>query len=312
MSTQTLLWVGFSAFVLAMLVLDLAVFHRKAHVVRVKEALVWSAVWIGLALAFNVAIYFLKGKEAAIQFLTGYVIEKSLSVDNLFVFLVIFSYFKVPAIYQHKILSWGIFGAIILRLAMILAGVALINAFHWIIYFFGGLLVLTGVKLAFQKGSGVHPERNPVVRLFKKFMPVTTDYREGRFFVKEDGRLWATPLFLVLLTVEFTDVVFAVDSIPAIFAVTSDPFILYTSNIFAILGLRALYFALAGVMDLFHYLKFGLAFILVFIGVKMLIVDVVKISTGTSLAVVGAFILLSILASVLRPPKKREDHVQAS
>ncbi len=306
MSTQTLVWVGFNIFVLAMLALDLGVFHRKAHVVRVREALAWSAVWVALALAFNVGIYFWKGGETALQFLTGYVIEKSLSVDNLFVFLVLFSYFKVDPLYQHKILFWGILGALIMRAGMIAVGAALISRFHWVIYIFGALLVLTGVKLALQKGSGVHPERNPVVRLFKKLMPVTSDYRGDRFFVKEGGRWWATPLFLVLLTVEFTDLVFAVDSIPAIFAITPDPFIVYTSNVFAILGLRSLYFALSGVLDLFHYLKFGLSLILVFVGTKMLIVDVVKIPIGISLAVVGALILLSILASLLWPPRKTE------
>ncbi len=310
MSTPTLLWVGFNAFVLVMLAVDLGVFHRKAHVVNVKEALAWSAVWIALALAFNAGVYFWKGSETALQFLTGYVIEKSLSVDNLFVFLVIFSYFKVDPLYQHKVLFWGILGALILRAAMIAVGAALISTFHWVIYIFGGLLVLTGVKLALQKGSGVHPGRNPLVRLFKKLMPVTADYRGDHFFVKENGRWWATPLFLVLLTVEFSDLVFAVDSIPAIFAITPDPFIVYTSNVFAILGLRSLYFALAGVMNLFHYLKFGLAFILVFVGVKMLIVDFVKIPIGISLAVVGALLFLSIVASILRPAKKAEVPVE--
>jgi tellurite resistance protein TerC len=301
MSTP-LLWLTFNAFVLLMLALDLGVFHRKSHVIKVKEAMVWTVVWIVLSFIFAGGIYYFRGTEPALQFVAGYLIEKSLSVDNLFVFLVLFSAFRVPPVYQHKVLFWGILGALIMRAALIAVGAALIARFHWTMYVFGGFLVLTGIKLVFQKPDSVHPEGNIAVRLFRKIWPVSDNYSDGRFFVKkEDGRRWATPLFIVLLTVEFTDLVFALDSIPAIFAVTPDPFIVYTSNVFAILGLRSLYFALAGVMDLFCHLKYGLAAILAFVGAKMLIVDVVKIPIGISLAVVGAILLVSIVASMLWP-----------
>jgi tellurite resistance protein TerC len=309
MTDSILLYGGFTAGVLALLALDLGVFHRKSHTVSLKEALTWSAVWIGLAIAFNAGVWAWKGPEKGLEFLTGYLIEKALSVDNIFVFLVIFSYFKVPAAYQHKVLFWGILGALIMRAIMIAAGAALIQRFHAIIYVFGGFLILTGIKLALQKEGGFEPDRNPIVRLFKRLMPVTPDYREDRFMVVEGGRRWATPLLLVLVVVEATDLVFAVDSIPAIFAVTPDPFIVYTSNIFAILGLRALYFALAGVMGLFHYLKMGLAVILVFVGVKMLVMDVYKIPVGISLGIVGGILAASVAASLLWPPKKREAEV---
>lgn len=302
MSTP-LLWLGFNAFVLVMLALDLGVFHRKSHIVKVKEAMIWTIVWIVLAFLFAGGIYLWKGTEPSLQFVAGYLIEKSLSVDNLFVFLVLFSYFKVPQPYQHKVLFWGILGALIMRAALIAVGAALLSRFHWMMYLFGAFLLLTGIKLAFQKGDGVHPEKNPLVRLFRKIWPVTDDSTEGRFFVAKDGRRWATPLFLVLLTVEFTDLVFALDSIPAIFAVTPDPFIVYTSNVFAILGLRSLYFALAGVMNLFCHLKYGLAAILAFVGMKMILTDVARIPIGISLAVVGGILLLSILASILWPAK---------
>ena len=305
MSTSPLLWTAFNGFVLLMLALDLGVFHRKSHVVKVKEAIVWTIVWIALAFVFAGGICLWRGTDLGMQFVAGYLIEKSLSVDNLFVFLVLFSYFKVPPAYQHKVLFWGILGALLMRAALIAVGAALISRFHWTMYVFGGFLLLTGFKLLFQKGDGVHPENNPVVRLFRKVWPVTDEYADGRFFVKkEDGRRWATPLFLVLLTVEFTDLIFALDSIPAIFAVTPDPFIVYTSNVFAILGLRSLYFALAGVMDLFCHLKIGLAAILGFVGVKMLIADVYPIPIGVSLSVVGAILLLSILVSLIWPAKK--------
>ena len=303
MSTPLFAWVGFNVFVLTMLALDLGVFHRKAHVVRVREALLWSGVWVALALLFNAGVYVWKGSESALQFFTGYVIEKSLSVDNLFVFLVLFSYFKVAPAHQHKVLFWGILGALLMRAAMIAVGSQLISRFHGVLYVFGGFLILTGLKLAFQKGDGVHPERNLVVRLFRKWFPVTPDYRGASFVVREGGRRWATPLLLVLVTVEVTDLVFAVDSIPAIFAVTQDPFIVYTSNVFAILGLRSLYFALAGFMGLFHYLKFGLALILAFVGAKMLLVDVVKIPMGASLGVILGVLALSIAASVAWPAR---------
>jgi tellurite resistance protein TerC len=301
MANEYSLWIGFNVFVVAMLALDLGVFHRKAHEVKVKEALIWSAVWIALALLFNLGVYFWRGPEVALEFFTGYLIEKSLSVDNIFVFILIFSYFSVPALYQHKVLFWGIIGALIMRAILIAVGATLIAKFHWIIYVFGGFLIVTGVKMALQKSTGIHPEKNPLVRLFKRFMPVTNVYHGERFFVRENGRRFATPLLLVLLIVEFTDLVFAVDSIPAIFAITKDPFIVYTSNVFAILGLRSLYFALAGVMGYFHYLKIGLALVLVFVGAKMMLVDIYKIPIGLSLSVVAGILLLSVLASLIWP-----------
>lgn len=301
MSDQVLLWVGFNLFVLLMLALDLGVFHRKAHVVTTKEALLWSAAWIALALLFNLGLYFWQGSKVALEFLTGYLIEKSLSVDNIFVFIMIFAYFGVPALYQHKVLFWGILGALIMRAIFIASGVALIERFHWIIYIFGAFLILTGVKMAWQKDKEIHPEKNPVLRLFRRLMPVTDRYHGGAFFVKQAGRSFATPLFVVLLLVETTDLIFAVDSIPAILAITLDPFIVYTSNVFAILGLRSLYFALAGIMPLFHYLNYGLAAILAFVGSKMMLVDLYKIPIGISLAVVAVILLMSIIASLLWP-----------
>lgn len=284
-----------------MLALDLGVFHRKAHVVRLKEALGWSVVWICLALLFNLLIYFWLGSETALQFLAGYIIEKSLSVDNLFVFLLIFSYFSVPSVYQHKILFWGILGALIMRAIFIAAGITLIEKFHWMIYLFGGFLIITGIKMAFQKDKELHPEANPVLRLFRRFVPVTDQYHNDHFFVLKEGKRWATPLFVVLLLIETTDVIFAVDSIPAILAVTRDPFIVYTSNVFAILGLRALYFALAGIMQLFHYLHYGLSLILVFVGTKMLISDIYKVPIGIALAVIAGILIVSVIASIVRP-----------
>jgi len=309
-SNQILWWIVFNIFVLAMLTLDLGIFHRKAHEVKVKEALVWSFVWIGLALLFNVGVYFWQGPQTALEFLTGYLIEKSLSVDNIFVFLLIFSYFRVPALYQHKVLFWGILGALIMRAVFIVAGVALIQKFHWMIYIFGGLLILTGIKMALQKDMEIHPERNPVLRLFQRFIPVTKDYEDDKFFFKRSGRYFATPLFITLLIVETTDLIFAVDSIPAILAITTDPFIVYTSNVFAILGLRALYFALAGIMQLFHYLHYGLSAILVFVGIKMLLADLYKTPVGISLGVVAGFLLISVIASIIRP--KQIESVSAA
>ena len=300
-SDSVLLWIVFNAFVLGMLALDLLVFHRKAHAVSLREALSWSAVWIALALIFNVGIYYLWGPEKALEFLAGYLIEKSLSVDNIFVFIMIFSYFAVPAIYQHRILFWGILGALIMRAIFIAAGAALLSAFHWIIYIFGGFLIITGIKMFFAGDEKIEPEKNPAVVLLRRWMPITKDYQGQRFFVRIDGRLWATPLFVVLLVIETTDVIFAVDSIPAIFAITLDPFIVYTSNIFAILGLRALYFLLAGILDMFRYLKVGLAFVLCFVGVKMMLVDFYKIPIGVSLGVVAGILAISILASLVKP-----------
>ncbi|HIC90460.1 MAG TPA: TerC family protein [Syntrophaceae bacterium] len=303
MSSQILQWVIFNIFVLAMLALDLGVFHRKAHVIKFKEALAWSAIWIALALIFNVGIYFWRGPETALEFLTGYLIEKSLSVDNLFVFLLIFSYFGMPPLYQHKVLFWGILGALIMRAIFIATGVTLIRKFHWVIYIFGVFLILTGIRIALQKDKEIHPERNPVLRLLRRFMPITERYEDGRFLVKREGQYLATPLLIVLLVVETTDIIFAVDSIPAILAITLDPFIVYTSNVFAILGLRALYFALAGIMQLFHRLHYGLAVILVFVGIKMILADIYKIPVGVALGVVASILLISVIASIARPRK---------
>ncbi len=297
------LWLGFNLFVVVMLALDLGVFHRKAHDVRAREALIWTGVWIALALAFGVGVYVWFGWERALEFLTGYLIEKALSVDNLFVFLVVFSYFSVPAKLQHRVLLWGIVGALLMRAAFIIAGAALLQRFHWVIYVFGAFLVITGVKLLVQKNAEVHPERNPILRLFRRFVPAVDDYRGSKFIVREAGGWRATPLLMVLVVIEATDIVFAVDSIPAIFAVTEDPFIVYTSNIFAILGLRALYFALAAVMGRFHYLKYGLGLVLAFVGTKMVIVDLYKIPIVVSLAVVAGLLAGSVVVSLVRPPK---------
>lgn len=296
-------WILFNLFVLLMLAVDLGVFHKKAHTMRIREALWLSLFWITLALIFNAGVYYFMGSQTAIEFFTGYVIEKSLSVDNLFVFLMVFSYFRVPKEYQHKILFWGILGALIMRAVFILSGVALIEKFHWIIYIFGAFLVFTGIKMALEKDKEIHPEKNPVLRLFKRFFPVTTDFEGARFFKRINGKVHATSFFVVLLVIETTDLVFAVDSIPAIIAITRDAFIVYTSNVFAILGLRALYFALAGVVDLFHYLNYGLAFILSFVGVKMLISDLYKLPTWVALFVVAVTLLLSVAASVVWPKK---------
>ena len=289
---------------LAMLALDLGVFHRKAHVVTFRESIAWTAVWVALALLFNGWIWHHYGPQKALQFFTGYLIEKSLSVDNVFVFALLFSYFAVPAVYQHKVLFWGILGALVMRAIMIAAGAALIAKFTWIIYVFGAFLILTGIKMVVKREEEIHPERNPVVRWFKRLMPVTADYRRDKFFVFENGRRYATPLFVVLLLVEVSDLIFAVDSIPAIFAVTTDPFIVYTSNVFAILGLRSLYFALAGVMGKFHYLKIGLGAVLAFVGVKMLLAHTAyKIDTLVSLGVVAGILAVSVVASLLRPSR---------
>jgi tellurite resistance protein TerC len=261
----------------------------------------WSGVWIAISLLFNIGVYFLFGRESALQFFTGYLIEKSLSIDNLFVFLLLFSYFKVPAKYQHEVLFWGILGALLMRGLLILLGAALITRFHWILYIFGLFLVVTGVKMAFQdEKKEVHPERNIVVRFFKKFFPVTAGYHEEKFFVKTGGKRYGTLLLIVLIVIETTDLLFAVDSIPAIFAITQDSFIIYTSNVFAILGLRSLYFALAGIMDLFYYLRHGLSVVLTFIGLKMLLMGYVNIPIGIALGVVGTVLLIAVAASIIR------------
>jgi tellurite resistance protein TerC len=300
-------WAGFGAFVLAMLALDLGVFHRKAHEIGAREATAWSVFWILLALAFNAGVWRLAGREAALQFLTAYVIEKSLSVDNLFVFLVIFSYFRVPPQYQHKVLFWGILGALIMRGVFIFGGLALLHYLHWAIYVFGGILVLTGLKLIVRKEGQVDPGKNPVLRLAKRIFPTVTEYHGARFLVRHEGRIHATPLVLVLIVVETTDVVFAVDSVPAVLAVSRDPFIVYTSNVFAILGLRALYFLLAAVMSKLHLLRYGLGVVLAFVGVKMLLGEDERhndrIPIEASLAVVGGVLAASMLLSLLVKPK---------
>ncbi|MCE3241453.1 MAG: Integral rane protein TerC, partial [Deltaproteobacteria bacterium] len=296
-SERLWLWIGFNIFVLGMLALDLGVFHRKAHTISIKEASIWSVVWVCLAMIFNVGIYYAWGSEKALEFLTGYVIEKSLSVDNLFVFLMIFQYFSTPSEYQHRVLFWGILGALILRAVFIATGSALLSNFHWMIYVFGGFLVITGIKMYLQGDEKIEPEKNPVVRLFERFVPIIRKYDGQNFFIRREGKSYATLLMLVLIVVETTDVIFAIDSIPAIFAITDDPFIIYTSNVFAILGLRALYFMLAGVMEMFVYLKIGLSVVLCFVGAKMMLIDIYKIPIGVSLAVIGSVLLLSIIAS---------------
>jgi tellurite resistance protein TerC len=303
-------WVGFNLFVLAMLALDLGVFHRRAHVVTMREAATWSVVWVALALAFNAGLYLLAGPRPALEFLTGYLIEKSLSVDNIFVFVLLFTYFAVPAQYQHRVLFWGILGALAMRGVFIAAGAYVLEQFHWAIYLFGAILIVTGVKMARRGGAAVDPERNPVTRWARRALPLTPRYDGQRFWTRENGRLVATPLFLVLLLVEFTDLVFAIDSIPAIFAVTREPFLVYTSNVFAILGLRSLYFLLAGVVHRFVYLKYALAAILVFVGGKMTLVDVVKIPVTVSLGVIALALVIAILASIRaasRPDRSKGD-----
>ena len=298
---QTYLWVLFAVVILGLLALDLGIFHRKSHTVKMREALTWSGVWIALALIFNGFIYYTRGPVPAMEFLTGYLVEEALSVDNLFVFLMVFSFFRVPAEYQHKILFWGIIGALFMRAAFILAGITLIQQFHWVIYIFGAFLIITGIKMLTNDDEEINPERNPVLRLFRRVMPVTDNYDRDNFFVRKDGRLFATPLFIVLLMVETTDVIFAVDSIPAILGITTDPFIVYTSNVFAIMGLRSIYFALAGLMQIFHYLKYGLCAILVFVGTKMLISEIYKIPVVVALGTIIGVLLISILASVIWP-----------
>ncbi|HEX6269091.1 MAG TPA: TerC family protein [Anaerolineales bacterium] len=311
------LWIGFNLFVLAMLALDLGVFHRKSHVIAAKEALIWSLFWISLSLLFNAGIYFFwddlmpassySNSVAALAFLTGYLIEKSLSVDNIFVFILIFSYFRVPAAYQHRVLFWGILGALIMRGILIVVGAALLKEFHWLIYVFGAFLIFTGIRMAFSQQEEVQPDHNPVVKFFRKMMPVTGSFEGPKFFIRRAGVLMATPLFLVLLIVESTDLVFAIDSIPAIFAVTEDPFIVYTSNVFAILGLRALYFLLANVMERFQYLKLGLSFVLAFIGMKMILTDIYPIPVQVSLMIVASILTISVLASLWKARTSPEE-----
>jgi len=304
MENPQLYWIGFNVFVLIMLALDLGVFNRKSHEVSVKEALIWSAVWIGMALLFNVFVYFNMGKEKALEFLTGYLLEKSLSVDNIFVFVIVFTMFGIPAMYQHKILFWGIFGAIVMRIILIFSGIALIAKFHWLVYVFGGFLVITGIKMVFGKEKKSDPSNNIGVRIFRKLFPVKDEIEDGKFFVKENGRTHATRLFLTLIVIEVTDLVFAIDSIPAILAITNDAFIVYTSNLFAILGLRSLYFALAGIIHRFKYLKHGLSIVLVFVGIKMIVSEFYKIPVVISLLVIVTVLTVSIVVSLL--PDKKE------
>ncbi|HEX7052165.1 MAG TPA: TerC family protein [Longimicrobiales bacterium] len=310
---QTWLWVAFGVFVTAMLVLDLGVLHRKAHVVSIREAGAWSAVVVMLALAFGLGVYRFLGPQAGLEFLAGYLIEEALSVDNIFVFVLIFSYFGVPAKYQHRVLFWGILGALVMRGAMIGAGVLLIRRFDWVLYIFGAFLVATGIRMARHDEEAIEPEANPVIRLVRRFLPIASQYHGQHFFVREargpNGRLRrvATPLFVVLVLVETTDLIFAVDSIPAVFAVTQDPFIVYTSNIFAILGLRALYFLLAGVIERFHYLQIGLAVILVFVGLKMLLANVYHIPIAVSLGVIVLTLAIAVGASLLFPKKAEAE-----
>ena len=305
MSSQVLWWIAFGVIVLVLLVLDLKVFHRKSRVITLKESLLWTAFWVALALLFNLGIYLWRGHGPALEFLTCYLIEESLSVDNLFVFLLVFSYFAVAPAYQHKVLFWGIIGAIIMRLAFIEVGVTLLERFDWVFYIFGAFLVVTAIRMAFQRDEKIDPEKNVVLRLFRRFVPVTSSYEEDRFFVKRAGRFVATPLFIVVLVVETTDLVFALDSIPAALAITLDPFIVYTANIFAILGLRSLYFALAGVMRLFHYLRYGLVVVLIFVGVKMLIAAFYKIPTEIALGAVVGVLLISVIASIIWPRNEK-------
>jgi len=298
MDTPIIFWILFNAFVLLMLALDLGIFHRKTHEVSLKEALTWTLIWVFLALVFNAIIFYWKGRQQALEFFTGYLVEKALSIDNIFVFIVIFTYFQIPSKYQHKVLFWGVFGALLMRVIFIFAGVALIEKFHFTIYIFGALLVYTGYKMFYHNNAKIEPDKNPLIRFFKKVMPVTPNLQEDNFFIKLNGKRYATPLFLVLILIETTDLIFAVDSIPAILAITQDQFIVYTSNVFAILGLRSLYFALAGVVHRFWLLSFGLAIVLVFVGIKMLLSDLYKIPIEWSLIFIATIITGSIFLSL--------------
>jgi tellurite resistance protein TerC len=291
-------WVLFNGFILALLALDLGVFHRRAHEVFVREAALWSAAWVTLALSFNGLLLLWAGPQPALDFLTGYVVEKSLAVDNLFVFVMIFTYFSVPAKYQHRVLFWGILGALVMRGFFIAGGAYVLHRWHWVMYVFGAMLLVTGLKMLFRREVVADPGRNPLVRLIRRLVPMRSEYDGAKFVVREGGRWVATPLFLVLVLVEISDLVFAVDSIPAIFAITQDPFIVYTSNVFAILGLRSMYFLLAGVVHRFVHLKYALSAVLVFIGGKMVLLDVVKVPTAVSLGVIAGLLTLGIVTSL--------------
>ena len=303
---QLLFWILFNVFVLAVLAIDLWIFHRPGHLVKFREAVAWSVTWIALAAGFAVLVHFWRGSEAAIEFTTGYIVELSLSVDNLFIFLLIFRYFRVPPDYQHKVLFWGILGALAMRAVFIIVGIGLIQAFHWISYIFGLFLVYSGIRLFRKEELALEPEKNPLLRLFRKWVPVTEDYEGDRFLVRRNG-LYATPLLVVLVVVETTDLLFAVDSIPAVLAITLKAFIVYTSNVFAILGLRSMYFVLAGLMEVFHYLHYGLAVVLILIGAKMLAEDYYQVPTLVALAVVGCVLTVSVLASILIPQKEKSS-----
>lgn len=307
MEHSILLWSAFNIFIIAMLIVDLTVFHKEDDEETIRRALMWTGVWIAMALLFGVGVYYFMDHQAALDYFTGYLIEKSLSVDNIFVFLLVFSYFQVPAKFQHKVLFWGIFGALVMRFLFIFTGVALLERFHWIVYIFGGFLVFTGIKLALEKDKEVHPERNPILKLVRRIFPTTKTYYESKFFIRRMGKTIATPLFVVLVVIETTDLVFALDSIPAILAITRDEFIVYSSNAFAILGLRALYFAVSGIMQLFHYLHYGLSLILVFVGIKMLIAEFYHIPTPYALAFIAITLTVSIIASIIYP--KEEDQL---
>ena len=298
------IWIGFNAFVIVLLLIDLLVFNRKPHRITIKESLTWTAIWIALGVSFSGVIYVWMGPEASLDYLTGYLIEKSLSVDNIFVFLIIFQYFSVPDEYQHKVLFWGILGALIFRFLFIFAGVALIERFFWVKYLFGAFLIYSGIKLVFRSDDAVRPEKNPFIKWLGRAMPVTLDFHGEKFFIRKRGLLTATPMLVVLIVIETTDVVFALDSIPAILAITRDPFLVYSSNVFAILGLRALYFAVAGLLGLFHYLDYGLAVVLSFVGLKMIGEEIVHISTGLSLGIIGLVLSASILLSWFFPKKE--------
>ena len=303
MSTQTMMWVAFGTVIGVMFILDLFVFNRKSHEIKFREALTWTIVWVSLAMLFNLGVWYFMGPAKALEFLTGYIIEESLSVDNLFVFIMIFSYFRVPRAHQPRVLKWGIIGALVMRAIFIVLGIELIERFHWMVYIFGAILIYTGYKMAFGGDDKIEPEKNPLVRLVSRIMPITKRMVGDRFFIKRRGILAATPLFLTLIVVESSDLIFAVDSIPAVLAVTRDPFIVYSSNVFAIMGLRSLYYLLAHVMEMFAYLKLGVSFILAFVGAKMLLADVIEIPLIFSLGMIIGTLTISILVSVLLAKK---------
>jgi tellurite resistance protein TerC len=304
--TELVPFVIFNLVVIVLLGFDLLVCHRNSHEIKMKEALYWSAFWVFLSLLFAVFIYFWRGPTSTMEYLAGYLVEKSLSADNVFVFILIFSYFQIPKLYQHKVLFWGVVGALVMRAIFIFAGISLVAKFHWLLYILGAFLVYLGIKIIFKQETEIHPEKNPVFRIAKKFIPLTDNYEGGNFFIKRNGVYLATPLFIALLVVETTDIVFAIDSIPAVMAITLDPFIIYSSNVFAILGLRALYFALAGLMPLFKYLHYGIGLILAFVGLKMLASAFYKIPVGVSLVVIGVILVLSLLLSLIGPQKNGE------